>query len=169
MLQHKACFQVLGLGIGGLETFQNEVLNFASDFDGTITKVEFFDGSTKLGEDTTSPYSYSWTNLAVGSYSITAKATDNDGASTTSTAASITVNQKLYCTFTSSEATQGQFTTGYNLTFETIGTSVKITAELLDTDKTGAPAYLWKENPFGETSMDDIGNNTFTKTIGGNN
>ena len=56
---------------------------------------------------------------------------------------------------------------GYNLTFETIGNSVKITAELLDSDKTGAPAYLFKESPFGETSMDDLGNKMFSKTVGG--
>ncbi|HJW67505.1 MAG TPA: galactose oxidase-like domain-containing protein, partial [Gaiellaceae bacterium] len=32
----------------------------ASDADGTVTKVEFFDGTTKLGEDTTAPYSFTW-------------------------------------------------------------------------------------------------------------
>ncbi|CAL2105422.1 chitinase [Tenacibaculum sp. 190524A02b] len=64
----------------------------ASDSDGTITKVEFFNGSTKLGEDTTSPYEYSWQNVSEGSYTITAKATDNDIASTTSSSVSITVN-----------------------------------------------------------------------------
>jgi hypothetical protein len=44
---------------------------------------------------------------------------------------------------------------------------VKFTAELLDTDKTGAPAYLFRETPFSETSMDDLGNNMFSKTLGG--
>jgi len=64
----------------------------ASDSDGSVAKVEFFQGTTKLGEDTSSPYSYSWTNAAAGSYSLTAKATDNAGATTTSSSASITVN-----------------------------------------------------------------------------
>jgi RHS repeat-associated protein len=45
-----------------------------------------------LGTSTTAPYSFTWTNVAVGSYSITAKATDNQSAATTSTAASITVS-----------------------------------------------------------------------------
>ncbi|MFT3822667.1 MAG: Ig-like domain-containing protein [Chitinophagaceae bacterium] len=63
----------------------------ASDADGTISKVEFFNGATKLGEVTSSPYNYTWTNVAAGSYSITAKATDNGNASTTSSAASILV------------------------------------------------------------------------------
>ena len=64
----------------------------ASDGDGTVTKVEFFSGTTKLGEDATAPYSYTWNNAAVGSYSITAKATDNSGSSTTSEAITIRVN-----------------------------------------------------------------------------
>jgi chitinase len=64
----------------------------AADADGTVSKVEFFQGSTKLGEDATAPYEFAWTNVAAGSYSLTAKATDNAGASTTSAAVSITVN-----------------------------------------------------------------------------
>ncbi|TGE28475.1 Ig-like domain-containing protein [Hymenobacter metallicola] len=63
----------------------------AADANGTVSKVEFFQGSTKLGEDLTSPYSYSWTGVAAGTYSLTAKATDNAGATTTSAAVSITV------------------------------------------------------------------------------
>ena len=63
----------------------------ASDSDGSISKVEFYRGSTKLGEDTTSPYSYTWNNATAGNYSLTVKATDNDGATTTSSSKSITV------------------------------------------------------------------------------
>ncbi|HJT75492.1 MAG TPA: Ig-like domain-containing protein, partial [Chitinophaga sp.] len=64
----------------------------ASDADGTISKVEFYRGTTKLGEATSSPYTYTWSNVAAGSYSLTAVATDNGGAVTTSAAVSITVN-----------------------------------------------------------------------------
>jgi len=63
----------------------------ASDSDGTISKVEFFNGSTKLGEDTSSPYSYSWGNVAAGTYNLTAKATDNAGGTGTSSSVAITV------------------------------------------------------------------------------
>ena len=63
----------------------------ASDADGSITKVEFYNGSTKLGESTSSPYTYSWTNVAAGSYSLIAKATDNGGAVTTSATIAIVV------------------------------------------------------------------------------
>jgi len=59
---------------------------------GTISKVEFYDGTSLLGTATTSPYSYNWTNAAVGTHTVTTKATDNTNAVTTSAAISITVN-----------------------------------------------------------------------------
>ncbi len=62
-----------------------------SDSDGTISKVEFFRNTTKIGEDTSSPYSFTWSNAQSGNYSLTAKATDNDNATTTSNAVAISV------------------------------------------------------------------------------
>jgi len=64
----------------------------ATDSDGTVTKVEFFNGVTKLGEATAAPYQFSWALVAAGTYSLTAKATDNTGATTTSSAVTIIVN-----------------------------------------------------------------------------
>ncbi len=64
----------------------------AADSDGTIAKVEFFAGATKLGEDTSAPYAFTWSNVAAGSYSLTARATDNAGAVTTSAVVAVTVN-----------------------------------------------------------------------------
>jgi|GEM_PF-6288837 len=64
----------------------------ASDADGTVKKVSFYNGTTLLNSDSTSPYSYSWTNVAAGTYSIKAIATDNLGATTSSSVASITVS-----------------------------------------------------------------------------
>ncbi len=64
----------------------------ATDADGTVSKVEFYNGTTLLFSDNSSPYSYSWTSVAAGTYTITAKATDNSGATTTSASASMTVN-----------------------------------------------------------------------------
>jgi hypothetical protein len=64
----------------------------ASDADGIVTKVEFFNGAAKLGEDTSAPYSFTWSGVAAGTYTLTARATDNLGAITSSAAATITVN-----------------------------------------------------------------------------
>ena len=63
----------------------------ASDPDGTVSKVEFFSGSTLLATATTPPYTYTWSGVAAGAYTLTAKATDNSGAATTSSAATISV------------------------------------------------------------------------------
>ncbi len=64
----------------------------ASDPNGTISKVEFFNGTTKLGEDVSAPYTFSWTNVPVGTYTITAVATDNSGTKATSAAVAVKVN-----------------------------------------------------------------------------
>jgi hypothetical protein len=63
----------------------------ASDGDGSVTKVEFYQGATKLGEDTSSPYSYTWHYVLPGYYTLTARATDDDGDTTTSSAVNIQV------------------------------------------------------------------------------
>jgi glucose/arabinose dehydrogenase len=65
----------------------------AADADGSVTKVGFYDGTTLLGEDTSSPYSRSWTPTTAGSHSLTARATDNQNAVGSSAAVSVTVNQ----------------------------------------------------------------------------
>jgi hypothetical protein len=69
----------------------------ASDSDGTVSKVEFFraDGATKLGEDTTAPYSFVWRSAASGTHVLRVKATDNSGAVTTSAGVSIRVRGLL--------------------------------------------------------------------------
>lgn len=63
----------------------------ATDADGSVTKVEFYQGAVKLGEDTSAPFTYTWNNAPTGAYSLTAKAYDNAGASKTSSAVNINV------------------------------------------------------------------------------
>ncbi|MGB2370102.1 MAG: glycosyl hydrolase [Flavobacteriaceae bacterium] len=140
----------------------------ASDLDGTVSLVEFFAGDTKIGEDSTEPFKFSWTNVAAGNYQITAKATDDVGGTSTSQAVAISVNEVVSCVITDNQATEGSFSVGYEMTFETVGNNVTFTIELLDTDKTGVVAYLWRRVPdFQETQMDHVSGTTFTKTISG--
>jgi len=63
----------------------------ASDADGTIARVEFYNGTIRLGTDTTSPYSFSWTGVVAGSYALKAVAYDNAGGMTQSSTRDITV------------------------------------------------------------------------------
>jgi len=58
---------------------------------GVVSKVEFFAGGTKFAEDTSAPYSVSWTPSGSGGYVITAKATDSEGAVRTSTPITLTI------------------------------------------------------------------------------
>ena len=63
----------------------------ASDSDG-IDHVEFYQGNTMINSTNVSPYQYTWPNVAVGSYTLTAKAFDSLGASSTSSPVHITVS-----------------------------------------------------------------------------
>ncbi|TRX21666.1 T9SS type A sorting domain-containing protein [Flavobacterium franklandianum] len=51
----------------------------ASDPDGSIAKVDFYNGATLLASVTTAPYSYSFTETENGTYNVKVVATDNLG------------------------------------------------------------------------------------------
>lgn len=99
----------------------------AADINGTVSSVAFFNGSTLLGTDNTSPFTFTWSGAGAGTYSITARATDNEGASTTSAAVSITV-------------TGGTITTGLKLQYKTTdaSTSTNTLRPLLQIVNTGS-------------------------------
>ena len=65
----------------------------ATDSDGTIIKVEFYNGQVRLGEVTKAPYLFKWKNVPEGNYLITAVATDNNNARTVSDPVTIVVNK----------------------------------------------------------------------------
>jgi hypothetical protein len=63
----------------------------ASDYDGSIAKVEFYAGAARLGQATTVPYTLQWTNPPSASYQLTAVATDNGGATTVSAPVGVSI------------------------------------------------------------------------------
>ena len=65
----------------------------ASDPDGTVCKVEFYNGTVKLGERTAAPWSFTWKEVQEGTYAITAAATDNSNSRTVSSAVSVVVEK----------------------------------------------------------------------------
>ena len=67
----------------------------AADSDGSIAKVEFLSGTTKIGESAVPPYAFSWANAPAGVHSITARATDNNGGTGTSEAVTVTVGKYI--------------------------------------------------------------------------
>jgi hypothetical protein len=66
----------------------------AADSDGTVTQVEFFVDGVSVGVDATSPYSVIW-NSTSGTKVVTAKATDSNGAITTSASLTLVINDLL--------------------------------------------------------------------------
>jgi len=70
------------------QTFlQNELISIAAnadDLDGSVTKVEFFIDNNYLLTDYSEPYTINWTTAQTGIYSLSAKATDNEGNVTAS-------------------------------------------------------------------------------------
>lgn len=65
----------------------------ASDLDGNVVSVSFYDNGTTLINSavTSPPYKTVWTNVPIGSHSITARATDNAGATANSTSVGFSV------------------------------------------------------------------------------
>lgn len=63
----------------------------AADVDGTVAGVEFFDGATSIGSDPSNPYGITWTPTVAGPRTLTARATDNLNATTTSAPVAFTI------------------------------------------------------------------------------
>ena len=108
----------------------------ASDTDGTVAMVEFYAGATLIGSDATAPYSMSWSNVAAGSYSLTAVARDDDGSTTTSAARSINVNS-------SNQAPTVSLTAPANGATFTAPASITVTATASDPDGTVATVEFY--------------------------
>ena len=154
----------------------------ASDSDGTIAKVEFFAGSTLLATDTTAPYAFTWSNVAAGSYSLTAVATDDKGATTSSAAVSVTVsspsNVPPSATMTS-PANGATFTAPATINLaasasDSDGTIAKVDffagSTLIGTDTAAPYAYTWSNVPAGSYSLravatDDKGATASTASV----
>src|SRR6185369_10205473 len=63
----------------------------ATDLDGTIARVEFYDDSTKLGQVEAAPFIFAWQDVPTGNHLLTARAIDNVGAETDSSPRFLTV------------------------------------------------------------------------------
>ncbi|MGH9141933.1 MAG: Ig-like domain-containing protein, partial [Vicinamibacterales bacterium] len=64
----------------------------AADGDGSISRVDFYADATLVGSSVTAPYTATWFDAPAGTYSLTARATDDAGAATTSTAVTVLVS-----------------------------------------------------------------------------
>jgi len=104
--------------------------------------VEFYQCSTLLGEATSSPYGYTWTNVAAGSYALTARAYDNDGVVVTSGVVNIRVNASPSVNLTS-PTNEAVFTSS----------TVDLAADAADADGTIGKVEFYQGSGPGDVSL----------------
>ena len=63
----------------------------AADKDGSVSKVDFYADSVLIGSKSSAPWQVTWNSSSTGTIALTAVATDNRGATTRSTAVSVTI------------------------------------------------------------------------------
>jgi regulation of enolase protein 1 (concanavalin A-like superfamily) len=137
----------------------------ASDSDGTISRVDFYAGTTLIGSDATSPYQVAWSSVPVGTYSLTAVAVDNDGAKTTSPSVTVTAqsaaNQPPAVTLTS-PANGATYTAPASMALtasasDPNGTVARVEfyngTTLLNSDTTAPYAFTWSSVAAGTYAL----------------
>jgi|YNPBryBLVA2012_1023415.scaffolds.fasta_scaffold03890_5 hypothetical protein len=94
-----------------ISPFPNTVLQFpgtvllaaqASDPDGRISWVSFYAGTTKIADDLSSPYEYTWQGIPAGYYTINAQARDDRGELAVSSPVVLKVTRKYSIHYASS-------------------------------------------------------------------
>jgi hypothetical protein len=85
---------VLSLPVNGASYIAPATISLAASATAnghTITQVQFYNGTTLLGTVAAAPYTYSWSNVGAGTYSLSAQAVYDAGSTVASTAANVTV------------------------------------------------------------------------------
>ncbi len=133
----------------------------ASDPDGTIAEVLFYNGATLLGTDATLPYSYSWEAVAAGNYTLTAVARDNHGSSVMSAPVLVAVNAQPSVHITS-PSNGISVVEGAPVSVEAVATDPdgiisQLTfydgETLLGTDESSPYSLVWTNAPLGSHSL----------------
>ncbi len=152
----------------------------AADSDGTVAKVEFYQGNIPIGTATTAPYAITWANAPAGTYAITAKATDNQGAITTSAAVTLTVIPNQLPSITLTTPTAGQRYTApatINLSASAQDVDGQVTrveyyqgTTLIGTATAAPYAVTWQNVPEGQYSLsakaiDNSGGETYSSAV----
>ena len=150
----------------------------AADSDGTLAKVEFYDGATLIGSALAAPYGATLASAPAGSHTLTAVATDNLGASTTSAALSVTVDAPPAVSL-SAPANNAVFAAPASITLsasatDAVGRIVKVDfyqgATLIGTATSAPFSFTWTSVAAGQYSLtavvtNDAGQSTTSAAI----
>ncbi len=149
----------------------------AFDSDGTITNVEFFVKGNKVGQAGVPPYEFSWTSTNVGPQTITAVATDHNGAQATSPPVQVYVFSQAGAVV----AGISNAPAGVNLTTEgasdwvhwgiytgdSVDRKTGVVPQIGDATLIGGPAYSFGDNATGFTWTDGSPNVSASDTMTG--
>ncbi|MCX6922964.1 MAG: Ig-like domain-containing protein, partial [Verrucomicrobia bacterium] len=142
----------------------------ASDADGTVTKVGFYRNQHKLGESAATPYGLVWSNAAPGTYQLTARAWDNEGACSTSAPVTITIQAPLLSFFVQPQIQGETAVTLYPVASLATGQTVRVsfgvpfprgflqsldTLRVLDTQRNEKPIYTMVLSPWRNLAQAD--------------
>jgi hypothetical protein len=120
----------------------------ANDSGATITKVEFYSGSTKIGEATAAPYSLTYNITQAATYLFSAVASDSLGATAASNTWTVQASSGGGSANVAPKATLGVSSTTF-----TAGGSITMTATATDTDGTIAKVMFYEgANKLGEAT-----------------
>ncbi|MCH7398638.1 Ig-like domain-containing protein, partial [Belliella sp. DSM 107340] len=144
--------------------FVGDPINIAAnavDADGSITKVEFFAGNNLLATDTQAPFAFVWNDAPLGNHVISARTTDDNGSTASSTEINILVierpNNSPEITITA-PSDNDQFFVGdpINIAANAVDADGSITKVeffagnyLLATDTQAPFAFVWNDAPLG--------------------
>jgi hypothetical protein len=130
----------------------------ATDPDGSVARVEFFDnGTNRIGQSTTLPYGITWTNGQPGVHTLTAVATDNLGSTGISPPVTIEINAAPQVTLTS-PSDGAIISIGANVTVsanasDNDGTVTRVDfylgTNLLGSDQSSPYSVVWLDAPEG--------------------
>ncbi|MEJ7676798.1 MAG: Ig-like domain-containing protein [Segetibacter sp.] len=109
-----------------------------------ISKVEFYNGTTLLRTEYYYPYTYTWTNVQPGTYTITAKAYDDKGLSATSAPVTVTVTNAAIVSRPSSENSKTDLNGGLSLKLSPVpaGSTLQIYTKGLQQNKPSTISVL---------------------------
>lgn len=136
----------------------------ASDSDGRVTKVEFYRGNVLIGTATSAPFAVTWSNVTLGTHSLTAKAFDDKGASKISAAVNINVLSEFeipeisLVTPTDDQVLEEGSTVAFTVMFNGDSKYVKRVeyyagSQLLGTSTSNPYNFDWKNVPVGEHEL----------------
>jgi hypothetical protein len=111
----------------------------ASDPEGTVSKVEFYDGTIKIGEDFDAPYTLVWQPLGGGKHALTARAIDGFGAAGNSAAVTVSVSRLSTQAYVVPAATVGgqNYSDGLGMDFDVLAPIVITKLGVFDSSGNG--------------------------------